>query len=102
MAGFFDNFEKGKDDECWIWSGTISYAGYGLYRLSGKQYRAHRLMYEHANKRRLKDDECVCHTCDNPSCVNPDHLFVGSHDDNMADMVEKGRARNKYTGKLES
>ena len=77
---------------CWNWIGPKHRQGYGYH----KQMMAHRYSYKY-----YKDDfnptMCVCHKCDNPSCVNPDHLFLGTHKDNMQDMVKKNRC-NKPIG----
>lgn len=83
-------------DGCWIWQGAKSHNGYGLIseKKQGKtiNYRVHRLMYEINTGEQLKNDELICHKCDNPACCNPDHLFKGSHDENMQDMVVKRRS----------
>lgn len=81
---------------CWLWTGTKRGRGYGRMTVGGKYASAHRVAYQ-LYCGDLADDMHVCHKCDNPSCVNPDHLFVGSHDDNMADKTTKGRAAMKLT-----
>lgn len=82
---------------CWLWmNATQSRAkpshGYGAIRISGKTVRAHRVSYE-AHKGEIPDGMCVLHRCDNPSCVNPDHLFLGTMADNNNDRDNKGRTK---------
>lgn len=76
---------------CWEWSGCrINGDGYGQIRMGGGRILAHRLMWEHLHGD-IPDGFCVLHRCDNMPCVRPDHLFLGTHDDNMKDKVAKGR-----------
>jgi hypothetical protein len=77
---------------CWLWPGGLNQEGYGQKTIDGKTYKAHRLIYELLIGP-IPDGFEVCHSCDRPRCVNPEHLFLGTHADNMRDKVEKGRAR---------
>ena len=89
---------------CWIWVRACSKAGYGQTRSNKTAYYMHRLSWQ-LYKGEIPIDRCVLHRCDVPSCVNPDHLFLGSKADNSKDMVEKGRHHavpvgSKYAAKL--
>ncbi len=77
---------------CWIWKSNARVARYGSILVDGKRVRAHRASYE-MNVGQIPAGMHVLHKCDTPLCVNPDHLFLGTHQDNMNDMKTKGRAR---------
>jgi hypothetical protein len=82
--------EQRGPDECWPWTCTRDSYGYGVLKSSGKMLKAHRVAYARAHGA-VPPSLCVCHRCDNPSCVNPNHLWAGTNLDNIRDRSGKHR-----------
>lgn len=94
MKRFFSNCDV-QSNGCVLWTGTIGHRGYGQFTANGVRYRAHRYSYMKANGlKELDPFSPVCHSCDNPSCVNPEHLWLGTQSENIKDCVRKKRHVN--------
>ena len=89
---FWDKVAKAGPDDCWPWLGSKTDRGYGGWKRNGRFFRASRLVLQAKLGRELQRHEFACHACDNPSCVNPLHLWLGDNAANVADMVRKGRS----------
>lgn len=92
IAAFWARTDR--SGECWVWTGqTIGKPGfaYGIVTRQQQRTLAHRMAYELTHGP-IPEGLFVCHHCDNPPCIRPDHLFLGTHADNMRDMAAKGRA----------
>lgn len=91
-----------KTKTCWLWIGRKNYYGYGVVQVNRKPMRAHRFFYQKF-KGLIPDGLLIMHTCDNPPCVNPKHLKLGTKDDNNKDTAKKRRHNyglNHWNGRL--
>lgn len=93
---FWNKVDKKDEDECWNWLSSKNEEGYGQFKYDDKMIKSHRFAYILCHGK-ISDNMFVLHSCDNPSCCNPKHLYLGSQKDNMEDMVNKGR-QCKLTG----
>lgn len=87
---FWSKVEQGSSDQCWEWQGGRYPAGYGQFWNEGRNLGAHLYSFI-LHKGQVPMGMKVCHSCDNPPCVNPNHLFLGTAKDNTQDMIQKGR-----------
>ncbi len=85
---FWEKIDRRGPDNCWEWQAARHQRGYGLFKLNGLMYRAHRVAFAVTNG---DTNLLVCHTCDNPPCCNPNHLYAGTAYDNHCDCLNRGR-----------
>lgn len=92
MDRFWSKVNKRNSDDCWDWTASKFRQGYGKFTETGKSQpsKAHRVSWE-IKHGPLPKGLLICHKCDNPSCVNPEHLFLGTYQDNNRDCADKGR-----------
>lgn len=96
---FFSKIKKTKKG-CWLWTGACNNDGYGNFWVGSRSWGAHRWSYYYHNKKaEAKSSVYICHTCDKPACVNPEHLFEGSSQANMFDAGIKNKLSVKLTRK---
>ncbi len=96
-VGFWSKVAPANDNGCLLWQAAANGDGYGLVRVGSKLQRAHRVAWEAVNGP-IPNGLCVCHRCDQPGCINPQHLFLGEHRDNVRDCAAKGRLAAQRPG----
>lgn len=95
LAHFFNNYIPEPNSGCWLWDGRINQGGYGVATIAGHTFLMHRLSLMLHTPWQWEKRHAL-HRCDVPSCVNPDHLFWGTQDDNMRDAASKKRLHNRF------
>lgn len=94
---FWEMASRNNINGCLEWNGCINNNGYGKVRQNGKSKTSSRVAYELITGVPIPDGMCVCHHCDNPKCIEPTHLFLGTHSENMHDMALKQRNGQKLS-----
>lgn len=89
------NYQPLPELGCYLWDGYIRPDGYGWVTMKRKTYFAHRVVYEFFNGP-ISDGLIIRHKCDNPACINPEHLEIGTHKDNAEDRVSRGRGDKRH------
>ena len=96
IARFWSKADVGQQTQCWNWLGSCRTTGYGSFRLNGQLLQAHRVAYEIFYSAPSDNTLYVLHFCDNRKCVNPFHLHLGTHADNMREASERGGFKRGY------
>lgn len=91
MKRFWTKVDKSDSGSCWEWTAAKNPNGYGMFNYKRKMQLAHRVVWQITNGP-IPQGGCILHSCDNPGCVNPQHLRVGTQDENMKDMSRKNRS----------
>lgn len=91
VTRFWGLVERKSEDECWHWSGDVDRDGYGIFVFHGRKMGAHELALSFTTGEKRLDRLDTRHSCDNPPCVNPSHLSFGTRQQNVMDMMERGR-----------
>lgn len=94
VARFEKHFIPEPNGGCWLWTASVLPTGYGRFSVGGESRRAHRVAWNIYHGP-IPPDLCVLHKCDVRCCVNPDHLFLGTHSENALDMFAKGRGHRR-------
>jgi len=95
---FWNKVLQNENPLCWPYQQAVDKDGYGQFYYHGKNWRSHRLAWYFTHGP-IPVGYCVLHRCDNPRCCNPQHLWLGTVEDNVQDMMQKGRHRNQITGR---
>lgn len=93
VCRFWRHVKKGDPEACWVWQSSVIRSGYGRFSLDRKTRSAHRVSWR-IHHGEIPAGLCVLHKCDNPPCINPNHLFLGTLTDNNRDTLNKGRHRH--------